>query len=382
MFKKIIDKVRRIKKETDVSETVTGSTYEYCPNCNGNLTLQKGYRNTLSYWICRGCGEMLINPDVDTDSNIVWICDHCGTMLNIQEGFSEQCGEWKCTICGTVGKIKACNVFTSEEEYQGSLRDPYRGLTNDEVLALSHYQHIEYLSGRKDIILVKNRTTDTVYVKKILTTYNRSVYDYLLSHPIKYIPRIEALYEGSNCLIVIEEYVPGRTVDEILKDRLLSEDEALRILKNICGILKNMYSLPTPMIHRDIKPSNIIISNKGEVYLLDMNVAKWYDPGKTDDTRHLGTPCFAAPEQTGYGLFASSLQTDVYSIGILFNVMLTGKIPKEKRAAGRSWDIIERCIRLEPEERFTIDELVSRLDEMEKMNRNAEEVNGRTGQGT
>ena len=96
----------------------------------------------------------------------------------------------------------------------------------------------------------------------------------------------------------------------------------------------------------------------------------------------MGTPCFAAPEQTGYGLFASSLQTDVYLIGILFNVMLTGKIPKEKRAAGRSWDIIERCIRLEPEERFTIDELVSRLDEMEKMNRNAEEVNGRTGQGT
>ncbi len=49
--------------------------------------------------------DLLINPDVDTDSNIAWICDHCGAMLNIQEGFSEQCGEWKCTICGTVEKI-------------------------------------------------------------------------------------------------------------------------------------------------------------------------------------------------------------------------------------------------------------------------------------
>lgn len=41
---------------------------EFCPRCDANLTLQKGYCNDLPYWNCLGCGEMLINPQVETDS--------------------------------------------------------------------------------------------------------------------------------------------------------------------------------------------------------------------------------------------------------------------------------------------------------------------------
>ncbi len=66
--------------------------YEYCPRCDANLTLQKGYSNTVPYWICRGCGEMLINPNVDAEDDIAWICDKCGAMLNVQEGFADNDG--------------------------------------------------------------------------------------------------------------------------------------------------------------------------------------------------------------------------------------------------------------------------------------------------
>ena len=45
--------------------------HEFCPKCEANLTLQKGYDNALPYWVCKGCGEMLINPSLDTDSDIV-----------------------------------------------------------------------------------------------------------------------------------------------------------------------------------------------------------------------------------------------------------------------------------------------------------------------
>ena len=83
-----------------------------------------------------------------------------------------------------------------------------------------------------------------------------------------------------------------------------------------------------------------------------MNVAKWYDEDKTDDTAYMGTQHYAAPEQIGYGFKASSAKTDIYAVGVLLNVMLTGRFPKERRATGKVWDIIERCIRLNAEERY------------------------------
>ena len=61
---------------------------EFCPRCDANLTLQRGYRNDLPYWECKGCGEMLINPNIDTETNVVWLCDECGAMLNCADRIS------------------------------------------------------------------------------------------------------------------------------------------------------------------------------------------------------------------------------------------------------------------------------------------------------
>ncbi len=352
-----------------------GPDYEYCPNCYANLTLQRGYTNDLPYWICTGCGELLINPEVDAEGGIAWICDRCGSMLNVQDGFHDRCGEWKCSVCGFLNKIRRGEVYGSEDEYQASLRDPYRGLSDEDALSLSFYQDVRHLAERADVILVKHRETGERYVKKLLTTYNKSVYDYLLHHPVAHMPKMEALYEGSSCLIVIEEYITGKTVAELLDDGPFSEEESIRIARDVCVILKELHTLPTPIIHRDIKPSNIIVAPGGEVYLLDMNAAKWYDPDQTDDTRYMGTQYYAAPEQAGYGLTASSARTDIYAVGILLNVMLTGRYPKEQRAAGRIWEIIERCIRLEAEERYTAEELIKKLDEI-RSDHDAEKTHG------
>ena len=334
--------------------------YEYCPRCYANLTLQKGYHNDLPYWICTGCGEMLINPEVE--GNIAWICDGCGEMLNIQPGFSEDCGVWKCTECGYENKIDPGELYLSEDEYQATKRDPYRGLTDEEAIRLLHYHNEGNIGEREDIIKVCHIETGQFFVEKQLRTYNREIYDYLRKHPVTQMPRIIDLFEGENCLIVIEEYIEGTTVEELLVDGPLKESEAIHIIKSICAILDELHSLPTPIIHRDIKPSNIIVTPGNEVYLLDMNVAKWYDPDKTDDTHHMGTQYYAAPEQVGYGLTASSAKSDIYAMGILLNVMLTDAYPKEKRPDGRLWEIIERCIRLEPKDRYTARELAAELE--------------------
>ena len=339
---------------------------EFCPNCDANLTLQKGYSSSLPNWVCKGCGQMLINPSLDTDSTITWICDKCEATLNIQPGFNESCGEWKCTECGFVNKISPEEVYVSEDEYQSDISNPYKGLSDNDALELSLYEDEKSIDGRNDIILVKNNEDGHRYVKKLLTTYDRSIYDYLIAHPIYHMPRICRVFESDNCLIVIEEYVEGTTLADLIeKDgfvKPLNSNDAIRIAKSICEILKTLHSLPTPIIHRDIKPSNVMVASEGEVFLLDMNVAKWYDPEKNDDTRYMGTQNYAAPEQVGYGLSASSAKSDIYALGMLMNVMLTGRFPKEEKATGEIWNIIEKCISLNVEDRYSAAELSDALD--------------------
>ncbi len=351
--------INRIKGRTGKSET-DGPLYEYCPNCDANLTLQKGYRNDLPYWICKGCGEMLINPEVDAEDDISWICDGCGAMLNIQDGFSTDCGVWKCTECGFVNKIDASEIYLSEDEYQADLRNPYKGMSDRDVIELMAYQEIDHLADRDDLILVKD-DEGRLYVKKILSTYDASVYRYLMEHPIEHMPRLRGVFESNNHLVIVEEYINGITVSEMIERGDINESVAISIAKDLCRILANLHSLDKPIIHRDIKPSNVIISDSGETFLLDINAAKWFKPDEAEDTKLLGTMYYAAPEQFGYGYTASSEKSDIYALGILLNVMITGKIPKEEKAQGPVWDIIEKCIRFEPENRYTARELLEAL---------------------
>ncbi len=354
--------LRKRKKASRASEEgVLPDEYEYCPRCDANLTLQKGYKNDLPYWLCRGCGEMLINPSVNAEDDIAWFCDRCGALLNEQASFSNRVGKWTCSECGFVNEISPREVYASEDEFQADLRNPYRGLSDEAALALSEYEELDCIDDRTDILRIRHRENGKICIKKHLVVYNRGIYEFLKDNPVVRMPEIYEVYEGKNCLIVIEEYIEGRTLAEILGENQVSQDEAVRITLSLCRILRSLHNLPTPIIHRDIKPSNIMITAKGDVYLLDVNVAKWYDTEKTDDTRYLGTREYAAPEQIGYGLHASSPKSDVYALGILMNVMLTGNFPKEERATGRIWEIIQRCIQLDAEKRISVEELLHAL---------------------
>ncbi len=191
--------------------------YEYCPRCQADLTLQKGYHHDLPCWVCRGCGEMLINPEVTADSDTAWFCDQCGAMLNQQAGFSEEGQEWVCTECGYRNKLDQSGVYETQDEYQADLVNPYRGLSDDEVLGLSYYTDEEHVDGRCDVIRVIRRDNGRHYIKKLLTTYEKSLYEYLMDHPIGHMPRIRELYESDHYLIVIEDYIMGPTLGDLLK---------------------------------------------------------------------------------------------------------------------------------------------------------------------
>ncbi len=356
--------IKSLFQKKNKSIPVDDNSYEFCTNCDANLTLQKGYSNDLPYWICKGCGQMLINPSMDCESDIIWRCDNCGALLNTQEGFTEEEGEWGCLECGFKNMVSDSEVYLSEDEYLNEKSNPYKGLSDEEVLELSVYGDELSIGDKDSVFLVTNRETGKHYIKKYLTVYDKSIYEYLKDNPIEHMPRIVGLYEGSNGLIVIEEYIEGETIAERLDKATMPQDEAVFVIRSLCKILYAIHNLPSPIVHRDIKPSNVIIAPDNEVYLLDMNVAKWYDPDKADDTAYWGTQYYAAPEQLGYGFKASSVKADIYGVGVLLNVMITGSIPKEKRAEGKIWNIIEKCISLNAADRYTAGELI---DELEKL---------------
>ena len=220
-----------------------------------------------------------------------------------------------------------------------------------EAYILSSYKEIAVLNAEHGVTLVQDTTSGIVYVKKILTIYNAEVYRTLKNHPVPGIPEIIEMIEEDDRLIVIEEYIGGQTLRAILDNgNLFPEEEAVRIVEQVCVIVNDLHSADPPIIHRDIKPSNIICTPDGSIRLLDMNAARKVVTGKSEDTQLIGTVGYAAPEQFGFG--ASTVQTDIYAIGVLLCELMTGVLPKEKIPGGRIGRIIRKCTRLDPKDRY------------------------------
>ena len=129
----------------------------------------------------------------------------------------------------------------------------------------------------------------------------------------------------------------------------------------MCRILADFHRCASPIVNRDIKPENIKITPDGIVKLVDLNAAKRSDPERTRDTRLLGTQGYAAPEQYGFG--SSNIQTDIYAVGVLINVMCTGVLPGERMVEGRLGKIVQKCVELSPKQRYgSMDKLLTVLE--------------------
>lgn len=237
-------------------------------------------------------------------------------------------------------------------------------MTIDQELRLSYYQQVADINSDHCIYLVQDVRTKKFYVKKLLTIYNADIYRYLMAHHIPNTPTIILVEEDGNVLTVIEEFIPGDTLEERIAQRgTLPEDQVIAIASQLCEILSAFHSCHPPIVNRDIKPSNIKISPDGIVKLLDMNAAKWSNEQSAADTVLLGTQGYAAPEQYGFG--PSSILTDIYSVGVLMNVLLTGELPNKRTAEGRLAKIISKCVELAPNSRYqSVTDLLAALDQL------------------
>lgn len=215
----------------------------------------------------------------------------------------------------------------------------------DNRLALSYYHPIATINESHKVYLVQHQETKKVFVKKELSVYNLEVFTFLKDHPIEGIPQIELLYEDQGTLTVIEEYVTGQTLQELVANQPLDESHILKYTINLCEIVEKLHNFNPPMIHRDIKPSNILISSTDSVILLDFNAAKNFHNIHSEDTVLLGTQGYAAPEQYGFG--SSRPQTDIYSIGVVLKKLIVS-LPKNKTLEA----IADKCTQLDPDDRY------------------------------
>lgn len=215
-----------------------------------------------------------------------------------------------------------------------------------ERLAISYYNTIATINSAHKVYLVQHQESQKIYIKKILDVYNLHIYEYLQSHRITGIPKLYNVYEENEQLIIIEEFISGTSLLEIINTQALSIDLIIRFMCELCDILGRLHSLNPPIIHRDIKPSNIIITPYNHVVLIDFNAAKYLTNKNNSDTILLGTKGYAAPEQYGFG--SSTPQTDIYALGILLNE-LSSALP----ASTNLFDsIINKCTQINPSDRI------------------------------
>ena len=134
--------------------------------------------------------------------------------------------------------------------------------------------------------------------------------------------------ERDDLVYIVMEFVRGTPLAERLKQgSRLPVDEARAILISLARTLDHAHS--RGLVHRDLKPENIILEHSsGRPLLTDFGVAlsRTSDPAPCESGTAFGTPHFMSPEQAA-GETNVDGRSDVYSLGVLAYLMLTGEVP-------------------------------------------------------
>ena len=170
------------------------------------------------------------------------------------------------------------------------------------------------------------------------------------------------------------EYVSGGSLADYCRDRVLSPEEAVRLIEQIARAVDAAHRMG--IVHRDLKPGNILLDGD-QPKVTDFGLARALDTAdcRTVSGTILGTPRYMAPEQAAGESGSHSPATDVYALGVILYEMLAGRPPIEGSSfletlqrittcqpeRLRQWvptlpplldEICMKCLRKDPVERF------------------------------
>lgn len=219
--------------------------------------------------------------------------------------------------------------MTNTDKYLDNYYKKVRGIVEDELVLVQGEDGLFYAKKRvsKDEIGLANK------LKKI--------------HHVN-VARIYDAYKDEEYGYIIEEFVNGVTLEEKMEASSISEKQAFYYALQICRGLFAVHS--RKFVHRDISSKNIMVLDDDTVKIVDFGIAREYDQNKTTDTVMMGTNGYAAPEQ--YGFSQSDARSDIYSVGVLLNEMLTGQLPQNSLWRGRGQEIISKATAMDPRDRY------------------------------
>ena len=256
-------------------------------------------------------------------------------------------------------------------------------MDQSEITRLNLYRDLTNVGDDMNAHLVQHVENGKTYVKKELRNYDRSVFEYIRMRDIAGIPHIVDIIENfgegrrPDVLIVIEEYIAGSTLREVLDAYgPVKPDIALDYMIQLCEILKPLHDRKRPIVHCRITPENVIITQNGRLYLINFDAAREIDPDSLDPSYKTGTSMKSHSAYIASGQFEYlpvEPQTDILECGSLFREMISGVSPASPTPRVPILDrpeveilepIIQKCTETEPSRRYAdAVELLAALEE-------------------
>jgi hypothetical protein len=219
--------------------------------------------------------------------------------------------------------------------------------TEEEILG-GRYEHVADIDRDHRVALVKNKDTGEIFAKKTLSANKKAGYDLIKAARLHGVPRIEEMFEDGNSLYVIEEYIEGTPLMDIMAARDLTLAETIKTVCGICDLLSPLHGLTPPIIHGDLNPNNILVGDDGEIHIVDLSAPQQV-AGETPDPF-----------------------LDIRAVGFILKAFSHGgpkrELTSDRKLGEQMSHIIDRCTSKVPDERYkTVLELKSDLLAMEPM---------------
>lgn len=223
-------------------------------------------------------------------------------------------------------------------------------MTRDEYIKklFSAYSPVSVLSDNNGckVLRLRSKTSGKDLVLRSFPEH-LDAYETLCGIRCESLPEIYDAIDLDDGQIVLEEYIDGITVAQVMEGGRYRYRGAKKVIAGVCHALTVLHK--RGLVHRDVKPENVMIGSDGRVILIDFNASRTVSEA-CRDTVIMGTVGYASPEQLG--VTQSDARTDIYAAGVLLNVMLTGKHPTAAFARGHAGRVVRKCTSLNPDERY------------------------------
>ena len=147
-----------------------------------------------------------------------------------------------------------------------------------------------------------------------------------MQHPN--LPHIYDAFSENGRSYLVMDFIDGKTLQQVLREqpgKPLQVAQVLLYARQLCDVLAYLHQQNPPIIFRDVKPTNIMVNEKGQVFLIDFGIARFFKEGQEQDTILLGSPGYAPPEQ--HGIAQTNPRSDLYGLGATLHYCLTGRDP-------------------------------------------------------